>query len=81
MPYYVQHMQEILDAANIPPIKAYRVRVDEYVQAILGLRDAEPEEVWRILQPKLEDPTYRAWFVEQLRKRWQARDWRKEGLG
>ncbi len=80
MPYYVQHMQDILDEAEIPNIKAYRVRVDQYVQEILGTRDLDAEEVWSILQPKLQDPTYRAQFVTQLRAKWEGRDWRKEGL-
>ncbi len=80
MPYYVQHMDEILEEIGIPAIKAYRVRVDQYVQEILGTRDMDPEEVWAILQPKLQDPAYRAEFVEQLRAKWENRDWRKEGL-
>ncbi len=80
MPYYVQHMDDILEEAGIPTIKAYRVRVDQYVQEILGTRDLEPEEVWALLQPKLQDPSYRAQFVEQLRAKWENRDWRKEGL-
>ncbi len=80
MPYYVQHMREILEEAGIPDVKAYRVRVDQYVQEILGTRDLDAEEVWAILQPKLQDPAYRARFVEQLRAKWEQRDWRKEGL-
>ncbi len=80
MPYYVQHMQDILDEAEIPNIKAYRVRVDQYVQEILGTRDLDAEEVWAILQPKLQDPAYRAQFIAQLRAKWEQRDWRKEGL-
>ena len=80
MPYYTYHMDDILEEIGIPPIKAYRVRVDEYVQDILGLQDAEPEEVWAVLRPKLQDPAYKTQFVQELRRRWEARDWRKEGL-
>jgi hypothetical protein len=80
MPYYTQHMQDILEQVGIPDVKIYRVRVDEYVQQILGTRDLEPEEVWAILQPRLQDPTWRAQFIEQLREKWEKRDWRKEGL-
>lgn len=80
MPYYVQHMSDILDEIGIPDVKAYRVRVDEYVQEILGVHDLEPEEVWAILQPKLKDAEYREYFVLQLRTKWEARDWTKEGL-
>ena len=58
-------MSDILDEIGIPDVKAYRVRVDEYVQEILGVHDLEPEEVWAILQPKLKDPEYRKEFVEQ----------------
>ncbi len=80
MPYYVQHMQDILEEAEIPNIKAYRVRVDQYVQEILGARDLAPEEVWAILQPKLQDPGWRAQFIEQLKAKWERRDWHNEGL-
>ncbi len=80
MPYYVQHMQDILKEAGIPDVKAYRVRVDQFVQEILGAHDLEPEEVWAILGPQLQEPGYRARFVAQLRAKWEQRDWRKEGL-
>lgn len=80
MPYYVQHMSDILEEADIPNIKAYRVRVDQFVQEILGTRDLESEQVWAILQPKLQDPEWKAAFVGKLRARWQNRDWQKEGL-
>ncbi len=80
MPYYTYHMEDILEEIGVPNVKAYRVRVDQYVQEILGTRDLEPEEVWAILQPKLQDLEWRAKFVEELRAKWEARDWRREGL-
>ena len=80
MPYYVQHMSAILDEIGIPDVKAYRVRVDEYVQEILGTRDLDAEEVWKILEPKLKDAAWRVQFVAQLRAKWNARDWHTEGL-
>ncbi len=81
MPYYVPHMQDILDEIGIPPVRAFRVRVDEYVQEILGVKDLDADEVWKILYPKLQDPEYKKQFTEQLRAKWQARDASKEGLG
>ena len=81
MPYYVQHMSDILEEIGIPDVKAYRVRVDEYVQEILGTRDLDAEEVWKILEPKLKDAAWRAQFTAQLRDKWNARDWHTEGLG
>ena len=81
MPYYVQHMSDILEELGIPDVKAYRVRVDEYVQEILGTRDLDAEEVWKILEPKLHDAAWRAKFIQQLGEKWNARDWRSEGLG
>ncbi|MDL1896025.1 hypothetical protein FBQ82_07120 [Anaerolineae bacterium CFX7] len=81
MPYYVPHMQDILDEIGIPPVRAFRVRVDEYVQEILGTKDLDADEVWRILYPKLQDPAYKKQFTEQLRAKWEARDARNEGLG
>lgn len=81
MPYYVQHMSDILGEIGIPDVKAYRVRVDEYVQEILGTRDLDAEEVWKILEPKLKDSHWRSHFVKQLREKWNARDWHSEGLG
>ena len=80
MPYYVPHMNDILDEIGIPDVKAYRVRVDQYVQEILGTRDLDADEVWRILYPKLQDPVYRKEFTEQLRAKWEQRDYRQEGL-
>ncbi len=79
MPYY-QHMQDILDEADIPNIKAYRARIDQYVQEILGTRDLGWEEVWALLQPRLQDPIWRDQFITQLKAKWEQRDWRQEGL-
>jgi hypothetical protein len=81
MPYYVQHMSDILEEIGIPDVKAYRVRVDEYVQEILGVRDLDAEEVWKILEPQLKDAAWRARFIQQLGDKWNARDWHTEGLG
>ena len=81
MPYYVQHMRDILEEIGIPDVKAYRVRVDEYVQEILGTRDLDADEVWKILEPKLQDAAWRAQFIAALRDKWNARDWHAEGLG
>ncbi len=80
MPYYMPHLQDVLDEAEIPNIKAYRARIDQYVQEILGTHDLDPEQVWAILQPKLQDLEWRARFIEQLKARWEQRDWRQEGL-
>ncbi len=80
MPYYVRHMQEILAEAGIPDVKAYRVRVDQYVQEILGTRDLDADQVWSVLQPKLQDEAWREQFIAQLKARWEQRDWRQEGL-
>lgn len=80
MPYYVQHMSDILDEIGIPDVKAYRVRVDQYVQEILGTRDLDPDEVWKILHPRLQDPAYREEFINALRVKWEQRDWHSEGL-
>jgi hypothetical protein len=80
MPYYAQHIEDILDEIGVPPVKAFRVRVDQYVQEILGTRDLDADEVWAILQPKLKDAAWREQFTEQLRAKWNARDASKEGL-
>ena len=73
-------MNEILEEIGIPDVKAYRVRVDEYVQEILGIRDLDADEVWKLLEPRLKDAAWRAQFVTQLRTKWNARDWHTEGL-
>lgn len=80
MPYYVPHMIDILDEIGVPPVRAFHVRIDEYVQEILGTRDLDAEDVWKILHPKLQDPEYKKQFTEQLRAKWQQRDYRNEGL-
>jgi hypothetical protein len=81
MPYYVPHMQDILDEIGVPPVRAFHVRIDEYVQEILGTKDLDADEVWRILYPKLQDPEFKKQFTEQLRAKWEGRDYRQEGLG
>jgi hypothetical protein len=73
-------MADILEEIGIPTVKAFYVRVDQYVQDILGTRDLDADEVWRILHPKLQDPAFKKQFTEQLRERWEGRDWRTEGL-
>ncbi len=80
MPYYVRHLESILKEAGIPNIKAYRARLDQYVQEILGTHELDDEKVWAILQPRLRDVSWRAQFVAQLRDKWENRDWRQEGL-
>jgi hypothetical protein len=80
LPYYTKHMRDILDEVGVPDVKAYRIRVDQYVQEILGTRDLDPDRVWALLQPKLQDPNWREGFVKQLREKWEQRDWRNEGL-
>ncbi len=81
MPYYVPHMSNILDEIGIPPVRAFHVRVDEYVQEILGTQDLDAEDVWKILYPKLQDPEYKKEFTQKLREKWEQRDFRNEGLG
>ena len=81
MTYYIKHMQDILDEIGVPPVRAFHVRVDQYVQEILGTTDLDAEDVWKILYPKLQDPEYKKEFTEQLRAKWEERDYRNEGLG
>jgi hypothetical protein len=81
MPYYVPHLQDILDEIGIPHVRAFHVRVDQYVQEILGTQDLDADEVWRILYPKLQDPAFKKEFTEKLRAKWEGRDYRHEGLG
>lgn len=81
MPYYVPHMQDILDEIGVPPVRAFHVRIDQFVQEILGTQDLDAEQVWKILYPKLQDPEFKKQFIEQLRTKWEQRDYRNEGLG
>lgn len=80
MTYYIKHIQDILDEIGVPPVRAFQVRVDQYIQEILGTKDLDAEEVWKILHPKLQDPQFKRQFAEQLRAKWQERDFRNEGL-
>jgi hypothetical protein len=73
-------MNDILEEIGVPPVRAFHVRIDEYVQEILGTKDLDAEEVWKILHPKLKDPEYKKQFTEQLRAKWEGRDYRNEGL-
>lgn len=80
MTYYIKHMTDILDEIGVPPVRAFHIRIDEYVQEILGTKDLDADQVWRILYPKLQDPEYKKEFAEQLRVKWANRDYRNEGL-
>lgn len=80
MTYYIKHIQDILDEIGVPPVRAFQVRVDQYVQEILGTKDLDAEDVWKILYPKLQDSEYKKEFTEQLRAKWEQRDARNEGL-
>lgn len=81
MTYYIKHIQDILDEIGVPDVRAFHVRVDQYIQEILGTTDLDAEDVWKILHPKLANPEYKKQFIEQLRAKWEQRDYRKEGLG
>ena len=81
MPYYTQHIDDILEEVGIPLTKAHRVRADQYIQEILGTRDLDSDEVWPILQAKLKESGWREYFIAELKKKWAAREWRTEGLG
>lgn len=81
MTYYIKHIQDILDEIGVPPVRAFQVRIDQYIQEILGTTDLDAEDVWKILHPKLQDPEYKKQFIEQLRAKWEQRDYRNEGLG
>ena len=80
MTYYIKHIQDILDEIGVPPVRAFEVRVDQYIQEILGTKDLDAEDVWKILYPKLQDPEYKKQFIKQLRAKWEQRDYRNEGL-
>lgn len=80
MTYYIKHISDILDEIGVPPVRAFEVRVDQYIQEILGTTDLDAEDVWKILHPKLQDAEYKKQFTEQLRAKWEQRDYRSEGL-
>jgi hypothetical protein len=77
MPFYTVNLDPILDELGIPTIKSARIEVDRYIQEILGTIDADSETVWPLLNEKLKDPQWTAEFKQQLKAKWDARDWRR----
>jgi hypothetical protein len=77
MPFYTVNLDAMLDELGIPPIKSARIEVDRYIQEILGTIDADSETVWPLLSEKLKDPQWADEFKQQLKAKWDARDWRK----
>jgi hypothetical protein len=79
MPCYTINLDPLFEEIGVSITKSARVRLDQYIQEILGTIDADCDTVWPLLNAKLKDPQWAAEFKQQLKEKWEARDWR-EGL-
>ncbi len=79
MPCYTINLDPLFEEIGITVTKSVRVRLDQYIQEILGTVDANCDTVWPLLNGKLQDPQWAAEFRRELSRKWQARNWR-EGL-
>ncbi|MCL4488271.1 MAG: hypothetical protein M1132_09690 [Chloroflexi bacterium] len=79
MPCYTTNLNSLFEEIGVSITKSTRVRLDQYIQEILGTVDADCDTVWPLLHTKLQDPEWTEQFRKQLKAKWDARDWR-EGL-
>ena len=79
MPCYTINLDPLFEEMGVSITKSARVRLDQYIQEILGTIDADCDTVWPLLNNKLKDAQWAAEFKQQLKVKWDARDWR-EGL-
>lgn len=79
MPCYTVNLDPLFEEIGVAITKSARVRLDQYIQEILGTIDADCDTVWPLLNRKMQDPAWKEEFKEQLKAKWEARDWR-EGL-
>ncbi len=79
MPCYTVNLDPLFEEIGITVTKSRRVRLDQYIQEILGTIDADCDTVWPLLKGKLKDPQGAEEFKQQLKAKWEAHDWR-EGL-
>ncbi len=79
MPCYTINLDPLFEEIGVSITKSARVRLDQYIQEILGTIDADCDTVWPLLNRKLQDPQWKEDFKRQLKAKWDAHDWR-EGL-
>ncbi len=79
MPCYTNKLDSLFEEIGVTITKSARVRIDQYIQEILGTIDADCDVVWPLLHEKLQDAAWTEEFKRQLKAKWDARDWR-EGL-
>ncbi len=79
MPCYTVNLDPLFEEIGVSISKSARVRLDQYIQEILGTIDADCDTVWPLLNRKMQDPAWKEEFKRQLKAKWDARDWR-EGL-
>ncbi len=79
MPCYTINLDPLFEEIGVSITKSARVRLDQYIQEILGTIDADCDTVWPLLNRKMQDAAWKEEFKRQLKAKWDARDWR-EGL-
>ncbi len=79
MPCYTINLDPLFEEIGVSITKSARVRLDRYIQEILGTVNADCDTVWPVLNRKLQDAQWKEEFKRQLKTKWDAHDWR-EGL-
>ncbi len=76
MPCYTVQLDSLFEEIGITVTKSARVRLDQFIQEILGTIDADCDTVWPLLNRKMQDPQWKQEFKQQLKVKWDAHDWR-----
>ncbi len=77
MPCYTINLDPLFEEIGVSITKSARVRLDQYIQEILGTIDADCDTVWPLLNRKLQDAEWSEEFKRQLKDKWDAHDWRQ----
>ncbi len=77
MPCYTINLDPLFEEIGVSITKSARVRLDQFIQEILGTIDADCDTVWPLLNSKLQDPQWKEDFKRQLKAKWDAHDWRQ----
>ncbi len=79
MPCYTINLDPLFQEIGVSITKSARVRLDQYIQEILGTIDADCDTVWPLLNKKMQDSQWKEEFKRELKAKWDVHDWR-EGL-
>ena len=68
MTCYTRHLSSVFAEAGIADTADHRREADRVVRDLLGMRDAQCNDVWHELKQWLAEPSPRALVIEDLRR-------------